>query len=237
MMSLSLRSLCSRFSHPQHSPLLGMLGLMLKQYLLHLVFALAGTIAFTISPAFAGETASNFQARDVVKKGTVEVGALLGYLQGANVLTSDSANRSALYVMPRIGMVVTDELGKGWLSGNVEVLLEPIYARYVKPFPATAAGGGLVFKYNLMDFGRWMPYWNLGLWAVWTDLAPRISEQSTPFNFVVRSGPGVSYFWTERIASTFEVDFHHISNAGIGDRNLGLNATLFSVGLSIMLPR
>ncbi len=162
---------------------------------------------------------------------------LVGYLQGLDVLTSDSANRSALYVLPRIGMVLTDELGKDWYSGNFEVLLEPLYARYFQPFNATAAGGGLVFKYNFLDFGRWMPYWNLGLGMLWTDLAPRIPEQSTPFNFVLRSGPGVSYFWSERVASTFEADFHHISDAGMGDRNRGLNGVLFSVGISIMFPR
>jgi len=191
-----------------------------------------------IIPAVSAEDGSpTFQARDVVKKGTVEVGALLGYLQGLDVLTSDSANRTALYVMPRIGMVLTDEVGHGWYKGNVEVLAEPLYARYTQPFPATAAGGGLVFKYNLMEFGRWMPYWNLGMGMLWTDLAPRISEQSTPFNFVLRSGPGVSYFINERVATTFEADFHHISNAQTGDRNRGLNAILLSAGISIMLPR
>jgi lipid A 3-O-deacylase len=198
---------------------------------------LLGAILLAVSPADAESQSSTFQARDVVTKGRVEVGALIGYLQGVDVLTSESANRTALYVMPRLGLVLTDELGQGWFSGNVEVLAEPLYARYTQPFPATAAGGGLVFKYNFLAFERWMPYWNLGLGMLLTDLAPRIAEQSTHFNFVVRSGPGVSYFWTERVASSFEVNFHHISDAGLGERNLGLNAVLFSVGISIFFPQ
>src|SRR3989449_11353053 len=94
-----------------------------------------------------------------------------------------------------------------------------------------------VFKYNFLSFGRWMPYWDLGLGMLWTNLAPRIPEQSTPFNFVMESGPGVQYFATERVALTLGVRFHHISNAGLGDRNKGLNSTLGYLGLSVFFPR
>jgi len=162
---------------------------------------------------------------------------MTGYLQGAEVLTSRSSNRSALYVLPRIGTVLTREVGKGLFSGNFELLLEPLYAHYFKPFGASAAGGSVLFKYNFLAFGRWMPFWDLGLGMLWTDLAPRIPEQSTPFNFVLESGPGVAYFATERVALTMGVRFHHISNAGIGDRNLGLNSTLGYMGISFFLPR
>jgi len=95
----------------------------------------------------------------------------------------------------------------------------------------------LVFKYNFLGFGRWLPFWDLGLGMLWTNLAPRIPEQSTPFNFVLESGPGVQYFATERVALTLGVRFHHISNAQTGDRNKGLNSTLGYLGLSIFFPR
>jgi lipid A 3-O-deacylase len=152
------------------------------------------------------------------------------------VLTSVSSNRSAVYVLPRIGMVLTSEIGKGWYGGNLELLLEPLYARYFHPFYANAAGGSFLFKYNFIGFGRWMPYWDLGLGMLWTDLAPRIQEQSTQFNFVLESGPGVDYFVTEKVAFMIGTRFHHISNAGLGDRNLGLNSILGYAGVSIFLP-
>src|SRR2546422_8458255 len=53
-------------------------------------------------------------------------------------------------------------------------------SHYFKPFGATAAGGSVLFKYNFLGFGRWMPFWDLGLGMLWTNLAPRIPEQSTP---------------------------------------------------------
>ena len=175
-------------------------------------------------------------ARAIVQKGTVEAGLAAGYLQGVEVLTSTSSNRSAVYVLPRIGRVLTSEIGNGLLAGNLELLFEPLYAHYFKPFGATAAGGSLVFKYNFLSFGRWMPYWDLGLGMLWTNLAPDIQEQSTQFNFVLESGPGVDYFVTEKVAVMIGARFHHISNADLGDRNLGLNSVLAYAGVSVFLP-
>lgn len=198
------------------------------------VLMLVGT-AMAFGPDAQAEDSP--QARTIVRAGTIEAGLMTGYLQGNEAFTSVSSNRSALYVLPRIGMVLTPEVGKGFFAGNLELLFEPLYAHYFKPFGASAAGGSLVLKYNFLSFGRWMPYWDVGLGILWTNLAPRIPEQSTQFNFVSESGPGLHYFATERVALTIGVRFHHISNADIGDRNLGLNATLAYAGISVFLPR
>ena len=176
-------------------------------------------------------------ARIRVTKGTLEFGFLTGYWQGNNAFGNEpSANRSAVYFLPQLGLVLTDEIGSGWTSGNVEVLIEPLAAHYYQPFSASAFGGSLMVKYNFLDFGRWMPFWDGGAGMLWTDLGPRIPEQSTQFNFVLQTGPGVSYFVTENTAVTVGIRFHHISNAGIGERNIGLNGCLFNVGISFFSP-
>ncbi len=176
-------------------------------------------------------------ARNRVTKGTLEFGFLTGYWQGNNAFGNEpSANRSAVYFLPQLGLVLTDEIGSGWTSGNVEVLIEPLAAHYYQPFSASAFGGSLMVKYNFLDFGRWMPFWDGGAGMLWTDLGPRIPEQSTQFNFVLQTGPGVSYFVTENTAVTLGIRFHHISNAGIGERNIGLNGCLFNVGISFFSP-
>ena len=191
------------------------------------------------APTFAGseDLPVSPEARSIVQRGVIEVGAAAGYLQGVKVLYSDSANRSAVYFLPRIGMVVTDQLGAGYLTGNVTLMLEPFYASYYRPFGASAAGGALLVRYNFLSFGRWMPYWDMGAGMLWTDLAPRIAEISTPFNFVLEAGPGLQYFATERIALTVGTRFHHISNAGTGERDRGLNSILTYVGMSFFFPR
>ena len=202
------------------------------------VFVVIGCLALFLPTNLQAESPSlEPQARRTVQRGALEIGVMAGYLQGNDTLTSVSSNRSALYALPRVGVVVTPEVGSGFYAGNLELLVEPLYAHYFKPFGATAAGGSVLFKYNFLGFGRWMPFWDLGLGMLWTNLAPRIPEQSTPFNFVMESGPGVQYFATERVALTLGVRFHHISNAGLGDRNRGLNSTLGYLGLSVFFPR
>lgn len=83
-----------------------------------------------------------------------------------------------------------------------------------------------MLKYNFLSFGRWVPFWDAGAGMLWTNLAPRLPEQSTPFNFVLETGPGVHYVLTASATLTLGVRYHHISNADIGHRNTGLNAAL-----------
>ena len=180
---------------------------------------------------------SSFEARNVMTKGTVELGGALGYAQGTTVVgNGPSANRSAVFVMPRLGMVLTDPLGSSWWQGNVEFLVQPLFARFTQPFAAEMAGGSLLLKYNFLSFGRWVPFWDVGAGMIWTNLAPRIPEQSTQFEFVLETGPGVHYFVTDRIIWTMGVRLHHISNSNLGDRNTGINGVLPYIGLSFLTP-
>ncbi len=199
------------------------------------VMCVTGVMCFILLCGVA--TADDFDSRTRVLKGTVEYGVLGGYWNGNDLFkNAPSTNRRAIYVLPRIGKVLTDELGSGLAAGNVELLIEPMAAHYSQPFSASAFGGSLVLKYNLLSFGRWMPFWDGGAGVLWTDLAPRIPEQSTQFNFILQTGPGVSYFVSENWAITAGFRFHHISNAGLGGRNIGLNAWLFTLGFSFFSP-
>lgn len=180
---------------------------------------------------------SSFEARNVMTKGTIELGGAVGYAQGTTVVgNGPSSNRSAVFVMPRVGIVLTDPLGTGWWQGNVEFLVQPVFARFTEPFAAEAAGGSFLLKYNFLSFGRWVPFWDVGAGMIWTNLAPRIPEQSTQFEFVLETGPGVHYFMTDWITWTMGVRLHHISNANFGDRNTGINAVLPYIGISFFTP-
>ena len=201
---------------------------------------LAVSAELDVSFCSAESDSPSLDARDILKRGTIEAGGTVGYWQALRFPFQESSanpNRSALFIMPRIGMVVTDEIPAGVLTGNLEVLVEPIFARFTQPFAEEAAGGSLVFKYNLLSFGRWMPFWDAGAGMLWTNLAPRIRELSTPLNFVIETGPGVQYFITAQTTLTFGVRYSHISNSDTGERNIGLNAILPYAGLSWFLPR
>ncbi|MGQ0555462.1 MAG: acyloxyacyl hydrolase [Nitrospiraceae bacterium] len=175
-------------------------------------------------------------ARAILKRGTIEVGGAVGYWEEFLFPTeAHSASRRAVFIMPKLGVVLTDEMGAGLLSGNLEVLVEPFYSRFQNSFSADMVGASLGMKYNLLSFGRWMPFWDVGVGLLWTDLAPRIVEDSSQVNFVLQTGPGVQYYVTTRMAVTVGVRYHHASNAGIGERNLGLDAVLPYAGASWIL--
>ena len=106
---------------------------------------------------------AEFEARDTVKKGTVELGVMAGYWKENDLDgTEPSSDQRAIYVLPQIGMVLTDEFDAGWFAGNLELLAEPLGAHYSKPFSASAFGGSLVLRYNFLSFGRLMPFWDVG---------------------------------------------------------------------------
>lgn len=92
--------------------------------LLFLILILSCLPAGVGAPALA----NSFQPDHArMEKGTIEVGIAAGYAQATTAIgDSPSANRSALLVLPRIGIVLTDPLGEGWYRGNVELLLEPV---------------------------------------------------------------------------------------------------------------
>jgi lipid A 3-O-deacylase len=175
-------------------------------------------------------------ARAILKRGAIEVGGAVGYWEEFLFPTeAHSASRRAIFIMPKLGVVLTDEMGAGLLSGNLEVLVEPFYSRFQNSFSADMVGASLGMKYNLLSFGRWMPFWDVGVGLLWTDLAPRIVEDNSQVNFVLQTGPGVQYYVTTRMAVTVGVRYHHVSNAGIGERNLGLDAVLPYAGVSWIL--
>lgn len=190
-----------------------------------------------LSSDYQSPASAKVDAREVVQKGTKELGLLIGYWH-ANSLFADpeSTNRSAIFFLPKWGMVFTDELKAKWLSGNAEFFIEPLAAHFFEPFSASAFGATFNLKYNFLSFGRWIPYWDAGGGLLWTDLAPRIPEQSTQWNFILQTGPGVHYLLNEELALTLSGRFNHISNANLGERNTGLNAWMINFGFSFFTP-
>jgi len=180
---------------------------------------------------------AEIDSRQIIKKGTVQLGLQTGYWQAnTGIGNADSSNRSAVFFLPQIGYTFTDEFKAWYFSGAWDIILEPVGAHFIKPFSASLFGASVVFKYNFLSFGRWMPYWDTGWGLAWTDLAPRIPEQSSQFTFMVETGIGTHYFLTQRAAVNVGFRFHHLSDAGIGDRNVGINAWMGLVGVSYYFP-
>jgi hypothetical protein len=55
-------------------------------------------------------------------------------------------------------------------------------------------------------------------------------------NFIIVGGAGLLWFVAERTALTAGYRFQHLSNNDSCDQNLGINSSLFTIGLSYFFP-
>jgi hypothetical protein len=132
----------------------------------------------------------------------------------------------------RVGRVITAEHGSGWLRGNLEAAFDfhPVNL-YFTPIETTygASITPLNAKWNFTSGNRVAPYVQLSSGVLFTnhDLPfPGTSE----VNFQSGIGVGFHFFHREKRAWTAEVKYQHISSAGLGDLNPGMNTVQFTVG-------
>ncbi|HUY81834.1 MAG TPA: acyloxyacyl hydrolase [Acidobacteriaceae bacterium] len=160
-----------------------------------------------------------------------------------------------------IGRMVTGIHGPRVLRGRGEAILEVIpfwlanYPRqtqyvYSSDFPNRAPlpfhwgpyqryGASVtpaLFRWNFEhDEGhRFQPWAQLGGGLLWTNHKfPLLGGSTSVINFTPQVDIGENIFVSKRRSLEFAMKFVHISNAGLGDHNPGLNITLqFSVGYS-----
>jgi len=123
----------------------------------------------------------------------------------------------------------------GPFNGNVEVLLELALAPGVDTFANIIVGPSLLLRYNntaLCD--RIIPYAQCGAGFVYSDGSQDLIQRALgqPMEFYLQVGGGLRWLIDCNWSLETGVDFTHISNAGIADRNAGLNCLGVSLGLT-----
>ena len=132
------------------------------------------------------------------------------------------------------GMLYTPE-GEGCLRGNLELMLEAFGAGLVEGPGTGYAGATLVLRYNFVQpSAHWVPYFQIQAGGVYNDIyrngEQRVFGRSVEFD--LGAGFGLRYLCTDRLGLFVEVDYRHVSNAGLADRNLGLNSAGGFAGVS-----
>jgi hypothetical protein len=139
-----------------------------------------------------------------------------------------------VYVTPRWGVGISDALGdRSWYRGNFELLLEGTFLYLFEPKRGIAGGIAPVVRYNFLTGSRVIPFLQAGAGVIALDADLR--RQADGLNFILQSGVGLHFFLSQSTALTGEWRFHHISNAGIHDRNAGINSSLFMLGVTFFL--
>jgi opacity protein-like surface antigen len=164
--------------------------------------------------------------------GTQEVGLSVGYLLPHRLTQDHTTKQQGVAFMPSWMMTLTDPIGGSWYRGQVSLGAEMVYIQFQEPFVTHGVGFAPKIKYTFVALDRIRPYAEFAGGPFWTDLAGKIPEESSRFNFVLMAGFGVSYFLTDQVALNVGYRFQHISNAGTQYPNLGLNASLPYGGFS-----
>ena len=168
----------------------------------------------------------------IITVGTQEVGLTTGYLFGHRLTDLHTTKQHGPALMPSWMMTLTDPVGNSWYRGQVSLGAEMVYVEFEEPLLTHGVGFTPRIKYTFVALGHIRPYVEFAGGPFWTDLGGRVPEEATEFNFMLKGGGGVSWFFTPRLAVNVGYRFNHISNAGTAFPNLGLNASLPFGGFS-----
>lgn len=165
------------------------------------------------------------------QSGTWHVGAKTGYADSHRIFAGREPGVNVVPLFLQIGYTVTDVHGPFPVRGSLEVIFEPTFMMIVEPQETWGQGASLLLRYNFVTGTRWMPFFEVGVGILhWNLRIPR--DLNSQFNFTILGGPGINYFLTENLAITGQVGMHHVSNAGRRSPNVGVNSSMYLLGVS-----
>ena len=132
----------------------------------------------------------------------------------------------------RINRMLNTPHGKGILRGNFEGILELTTASIIEGEGSYMVGIGPIIRYNFIR-PKWklIPYVQAGCGICYTD-AYYYEAIGQGFNFTLQTGIGIKYLLKKDWAVDLETRYHHVSNADMDERNKGINAIGFTVGIT-----
>jgi lipid A 3-O-deacylase len=136
----------------------------------------------------------------------------------------------------RLGIMLNTPEGDGFFRGNCELMVQALYGSVFDGPGNWLGGAGLIFRYNFVQPGaRWVPYVQVGAGVVANDIYKDQSQKliGQQWEFELEAAVGIRLFLTDRCSVALEGGYRHISNAGMNDRNIGLNSLGVTAGLGL----
>ena len=135
-------------------------------------------------------------------------------------------------LLPSVSVPIGDPVGSGGLRGQFEWNPELFLALFIHPYMRTLFGvTPLQFRYVFETKYGWKPYLFAGAGILCSDIDRR--ETGNRLNFNPQFGAGLYYALGDATSLIFEYRHIHISNAGMDERNAGLNTHTFLLGVSL----
>jgi opacity protein-like surface antigen len=135
------------------------------------------------------------------------------------------------------GWMLSDIRGDGICRGNWEFLLSAFGGGIFEGPGDKLAGAGFAFRYNfLRPQAMIVPFIQLGAGGVYSDAANDDAVQhllGSDWSFDLQAAAGIRFLTSERFSITLKAEYRHFSNAGLADRNHGLNSLGGVLGVSL----
>ena len=113
----------------------------------------------------------------------------------------------------------------------IQFQIEPYLSYIASPHSDIETGTVFFLKVGLLpETSKFQPYVKAGAGLCFMTLHTR--EQGTQFNFNEPGGIGFHYFFTKDCALTVEGRYRHLSNAGTGSPNSGVNTAFIVTGVT-----
>jgi lipid A 3-O-deacylase len=149
---------------------------------------------------------------------------------GGHGLNGSTASSEVWNLGGRYGWILTSPHGPGFLQGQFEYAVDVVPAFVVVQRTGNAFGFGLnpfALKWNFTHSRKIVPYFELGGGTLFTNI--KVPPGTSTVNFTTSGALGVHFVRSKYYWST-ELRFMHISNAGLGDLNPGINTLQLRVG-------
>ncbi len=154
-----------------------------------------------------------------------------GVFVGGGTGFGKRSNTQMLYAGGRFGYVLTQDIFRGPLRGNFEVVFDAL-PLFVVLQPQNAVGAGftpMIFKWNFTSGKKLIPFIEAGGGLLFTN--HDVPANTNNVNFTPQGGFGVHFLRPDKNghhnrAITFTGKYMHISNAGLDRRNSGINASV-----------
>ncbi len=179
------------------------------------------------APAAAPQEQSIFGRRPL-RQGSWEIGALGAYSISGNGGPKIGVVVRAFWILPRIGYTFWEV---PWYPASVQMYLEPAAAFITTPAKTYLVGVNAILRHTFLVWRRFSPYLEGGAGFLNTNLRTRSLGES--IEFMPQGGAGFHIHVTEHTSVNAGYRFHHISNAGLAERNLGINSHFPYVGFTV----
>ena len=206
------------------------------QKVIRVVVASLAFYAIALAAGFAFADQPGPQAEDDrFSAGTMEAEVLAG---GACALVWGGIRETYNYAegQLRLGwMLNTPSDGPGFFRGNFEFLVSATGAGIYNGPGSKFGAADLMFRYNFVQANaRIVPYYQSAVGVFVSDIAndKTQSEIGNAIEIDVQSAVGLRFLLTPQWSLNGECVYHHVSNAGFADRNIGINAIGGMFGLS-----